>query len=122
MAATRTRAPKARKPGYREPWQGGARAYPEADSLRHLAEAAKRKRKPFDVLVRGIGAEPCASCGIALQDPYHVNPGEARTVQDDGARGYRVVYYPRSRRWVARHYYCSWGALMADVVALGRML
>jgi hypothetical protein len=108
------------RPAFRRPWHDGAAAYYEADSLADLFEGAKRKRNTFDVLVRGIGETPCASCGIALQDPYPVNPGEAPKAHDEGRRGYRVIYSPRTRRWTARHYYCGWADIMRAVVALGR--
>jgi hypothetical protein len=108
------------RPAFRKPWEHGARAYPEADSLEALFEGAKRRRNTFDVLVGGLGEHPCASCGIALQDAYPVNPGGPTMKTDDPSRGFRVIYSPRSRRWVARHYYCSWGALMQGVLELGR--
>lgn len=54
--------------GYREPWQAGAKGYPEADTLVALLEGAKRKRKGFIVHLShsGFGHLPCASCGILV--------------------------------------------------------
>lgn len=107
--------------GYREPWTGGAKAYPEADTPSALVEGAKRKRNTFLVHLShdGFGDMECAVCGRKAGDPYPANEGDTELVTDRYATG---KYHPRTRTLVVMHYYCSWRALMLDVFALGRRL
>lgn len=99
--------------GYREPWQAGAKAYPQADTIEALLEGTKRKRKGFIVHLAhsGFGHLPCASCGIPVGDPYPVNEGDKELRTDTWATG---RYNPTSKRLVPLHYYCSWGVLIRE--------
>ena len=63
---------------------------------------------PFTA-VKGID---CGVCGIALDAPYPLNPGQPKTVTDTSAR---VRHYPK-RGFTAAHYYCGWGALMNQII------
>lgn len=105
------------KPAYREPWQHGAKAYPEADNLEALREGTKRKRKHLMVHLahEGFGHLPCASCGIPIGDKY----GDHLNHQDKWGTGH---YFPKTKRLVVQHYYCSWGTLMNEVIRLGRFI
>lgn len=109
------------RPAYRNPWQHGAKAYPEADTLEALREGAKRKRKTFMVHLShaGFGHYECAKCGIPLGDPYPANKGDSNLVTDKWGTGH---YSPKRKDLVVMHYYCSWGALMNQVIALGRRI
>ena len=106
------------RPGYRGPWQHGAKGYPEADSIEALRDGAKRKRNTFIVHLNhdGFGDLPCASCGIALRDIYAANPGGPLAKQDKWGTG---TYFPKRKRLVVQHYYCSWQTLMSQVLRLG---
>ena len=109
------------KPAFRKPWEHGAKAYHEADTLEALIEGAKRKRNRFMVHLshEGFGHYACAKCGIPVGDPYPVNQGDANLHQDKWATGH---YLPRTKQLVVLHYYCSWGALLQQVIALGRVI
>jgi hypothetical protein len=106
---------------YREPWTSGAKAYPQADTMDDLWEGVRRKRKPLTVHVRhtGLAGIPCAGCGLPLDGPYAVNAGEPATHVDRLGYAY-VDVKPRTGTAIARHYYCAWGAVMADVMKLTR--
>ena len=107
--------------GYREPWTGGAKAYPEADTPEALIEGAKRKRKTFMVHLshEGFGDMPCAKCGIPVGDPYPVNEGDTVLHTDKWATG---NYNPKNKSLAVAHYYCSWAMLMNAVLRLGRII
>lgn len=108
--------------GYREPWTGGAAAYPEADTLDALWAGVARKRRPLIVHVRhtGLPEVPCARCGIHLDKPYPVNPGDTDLVTDE--RGFAYVDVdPTKGEAIPRHYYCAWGATMSEVLKLRRI-
>lgn len=112
----------ATRPAFRRPWEHGAKAYHEADTLSALVEGAKRKRNVFMVRLNheGFGHMKCVKCGIPVGDPYPVNEGDKALHQDKGwATGH---YAPRSKQLVALHYYCSWGMLLNQVFALGRKI
>lgn len=115
MSTTTTR------PGYRNPWEHGAKAYPEADTPEALREGAKRKRKPLMVHLahEGFGHLPCATCGIALRDPYAANQDGPKVHTDQWGTGH---YNPRTKVLIVQHYYCSWSTLMGKVIALGRYI
>jgi hypothetical protein len=103
------------RPGFRNPWQNGAKAYPEADTLEALREGMKRKRKSTIVHLshEGFGNMPCATCGTALSAEY----GDGHS--DRWGTG---TYYPSTKRLIVQHYYCSWQTIMNDVVKLGRYI
>ena len=107
------------RPAYRQPWQHGAYAYPQADTLAALAAGVKRKRKPLTVHVAhsGVGTLPCAACGLPLGGPYRVNVGDDPTTVDSTGYAYGDVS-PKRGTVVLRHYYCAWGALMERVIAI----
>lgn len=109
------------RPAFRRPWEHGAKAYHQADNLEALREGMKRKRKWEIVHLshEGFGHLPCASCGIPVGDPYPVNEGDTVLRQDDSATGH---YFPKTKRLVVQHYYCSWGTLMNQVIQLGRYI
>lgn len=109
------------KPGFRKPWDGGAYAYPEADSFADAHEGFKRKRTSvlFHMPNTGeAGQELCASCGIKLADPYPVNAynGRGQTSTDKWS----------SWNWDAKrkavtggmHYGCSWGSLLTELAKI----
>lgn len=107
---------------YRKPREGHPYAYPLADTLADIIEGRKRARKVETVLVpmSEAGHLVCPLCEIALADPYPLNPGESKMVTDDTFA--RVRHNPRTGEIVGTHYYCGWGALMADIFALGRRM
>jgi hypothetical protein len=103
------------KPAFRKPWQNGAKAYHEADTLEALREGMKRKRNSTMVHLShsGFGDLPCATCGVPLSGEY----ADGKT--DKWGTG---TYYPKTKRLVVQHYYCSWQTLMQDVLKLGRYI
>lgn len=107
--------------GYREPWTGGAKAYPEADTIAALWAGTARKRKPLTVHVAhaALAGVPCAGCGQPLDGPYVLNAGEERTVRDELGYAY-VDVNPRAGTATAHHYYCAWGRTMTEVMKLRR--
>ena len=113
---------KAKRPAFRAPWTNGAKAYAEADTFAALREGMKRKRKTQMVKMPNSGEAgrvKCAGCGVPLRDMYAVNPGEEPSRTDEWSTW---TYYPRHKKAVGMHYYCSWGALMMDIVRLGRSI
>ena len=95
---------------YRNPWTGGAKAYPEADTFADLWEGVKRKRKSLLVHMPNDGEAGdilCASCGIKLRD---IGPDASKPDQWS-----TWTVYPREKKAVAQHYYCSWGSLMQEI-------
>lgn len=104
-------------PSFRKPWEHGAKAYHEADSLAAIVEhGMKRRRVPYTVLIlhksHGVDGVPCAACGEDLAGPY----GDG-----DHVDNYAMVdVNPRSRTMSARHYYCAWGATMSEVAKIRR--
>jgi len=115
MTDTKTR------PAFRAPWTYGAKGYAQADTLEALAIGMKRKRNVQIVRLNNetLGHLQCACCGIALADPYPVNPGDTKTTTDEWGTG---KYFPSTKKLVVMHYYCSWGALMTDIFKLGRAM
>ena len=109
------------RPGFRKPWEHGAKAYHEADTLEALHEGAKRKRKTFMLHVshEGFGHYECAKCGIPVGNPYPVNEGDTALHQDKWATAH---YSPKRKELVVLHYYCSWATLIHQVFALGRRI
>lgn len=103
------------RPAYRKPWEHGARAYHEADTFPALVEGAKHKRDAFVVHMplSAVAGVECGVCHIPLDQPYPVNPGEARTRTDSHAT---VTYYPRTHGYTAAHLYCGWEALMLRII------
>lgn len=103
------------RPAFRKPWEHGAKAYYEADTLEALKEGAKRKRNPFMVhlSLEGFGHLPCGTCGIPLADEY----GDGQ--RDTWGTGH---YSPKAKRLGVQHYYCSWQTLMDQVFRLGRYI
>jgi hypothetical protein len=99
-------------------------------TLKAVATVAKRRRKPFEVMVadRAVGGKPCAHCGIALRDPYYVNEGCRETTTDKphdlrGEGAYRrVTYYPSVKGVLFEHYYCGWAHTLKNVFALAHRL
>lgn len=108
--------------GFRKPWQNGAKAYPEADTLEALWQGVKRKRNRLTVLVRkaALVGRPCGVCGIAVDQPYEVNPGRG-DYRTDGDFIY-VDVNPRAKTAVPKHYYCGWGQLLQQITDLGRII
>ena len=115
MTATATR------PAFRKPWEHGAKAYPQADSLTAMVEGMKRRRNPDTVHVahEGLVGETCAHCGKAFDAAYPANAGapENAWVKDEGGYAY-VDYDPRTKKAVARHYYCAWQGTMKNILDL----
>ena len=112
-------------PAYREPWQHGAYAYPQADTIDAMWEGVRRKRKPLTVHVshEAIGSHPCAACGEPLAGPYPVNPGDPPDEWRTDTIGYAYVdVKPRERVAVPMHYYCAWGVTMRAVLDVSRVL
>lgn len=109
------------RPAFREPWKYGAKGYAQADTLEALAEGMKRKRKMQIVHLShsGFGHIPCACCGIPVGDPYAVNAGDKTLRTDTSATG---KYFPSQKKLVVMHYYCSWGALLNEVLKFGRAI
>lgn len=110
------------KPAYRQPWEHGAKAYAQADTLEALRQGMKRKRnmQMIHLALDGeFGSLACSCCGIALNQPYAVNKGENPTKTDTWGTG---KYYPKSKKLVVMHYYCSWGALLQEIFKLGRFI
>jgi hypothetical protein len=95
-------------------------AYVIADDLDALRVAVKRKRNRGIGKVRNADGLTCVACGIAITDPYPVNPGEAKTRTDKGP--FTVHFDPRAKRFAPMHYLCSWGSLLSDVLKMGRAI
>lgn len=110
------------RPAYRKPWTHGAKAYPQADSLAAMVDGTKRCRKPLTVHVAhaGLVGEKCAGCGGAFDADYTA-PGMTGTTRDELGYAY-VDYDPRTKRAVARHYYCAWAGVMDQVLDLARRM
>lgn len=103
---------------YRKPWTGGAKAYPEIDSLADLEAACYRKRNRFMLHIpRGdaeVDASPCVTCGLRLDEPAPGSKSPDRWTTGTVA--------PKARRIALQHYACSWQTLLTDVFALGRAM
>lgn len=103
---------------YRKPWTGGAKAYPEIDSLADLPAATYRKRNTFIAHIpRGdaeVDALPCATCSQPLGGPAEGS--------DKVDRWTTITISPRAKRYVLQHYVCSWQTLMTDILRLGRAM
>jgi len=110
------------KPAFRRPWEHGAKAYHEADSFDAIREGTKRFRKSLMIHMplSVAGDIPCGSCGINLDQPYELNPGEGDMRTDEAYA--TITYYPKTKRFTAAHYYCGWGALMQRVFDLGERI
>jgi hypothetical protein len=110
----------ATRPAFRKPWQHGAKAYHEADSLAAIRDGLGRLRSPFTVLIHhtthSLDGVPCASCGEDLAGPY--------TLKGSGEpdRYAMVDVNPRHKTYVTRHYYCSWGVVMGNVLKLREVM
>lgn len=106
------------RPTLRKPWTHGAAAYHEADSIEGILAGLGRIRNPFTALIRhethGVDGVPCAVCGLDLAGP---SPG--RDVPDTYAM---VDVNPRTKRCVAKHYYCAWGGVMEKVMELKEVI
>lgn len=107
----------------RKPWENGAKAYPQADTIDDVVEYAKRKRNPFTIHLSHVscGNDPCAACGYPLAGEYPLNPGEPKMVKDTTGYAYCDVN-PRKKTYAVRHYYCAWGHTMNLIHQLGRQL
>lgn len=106
------------RPAFRKPWTHGARAYYEADTFEALREGMKRMRKSHMVHMPNSGEAglmPCASCGVALREPYAVNEGEQPSKADEWSTW---TWLPKQKKAYGQHYYCSWGSLMRDLFDL----
>jgi hypothetical protein len=112
----------ATRPAYRAPWTHGAKAYPEADTLDAMWQGVARKRSPLTVHVAhaGLVGQCCAGCGLPFDAPYPVSPHQPDELTVDRLGYAYVDVSPRKGEAVARHYYCAWGAVMADVMKLRR--
>lgn len=111
----------ATRPAYRQPWNHGAKSYPEADSLDAMWIGIKGKRKPLTVHVAhaGLTGRVCAGCGVAFDAPYPINAGTSMETMVEDRGGYAYVDVdPKKGTAVARHYYCAWGSLMAEVLRI----
>lgn len=92
------------------------------------AFARCRKEQTAYIALKAVAKKPCAHCGIAIGDPYYVNKGDAQTRVDSftviarEGKWAQVRYFPKSKRVILAHYYCSWGALLTDIVTLGHRL
>lgn len=112
------KAEVAARPGFREPWTHGAKAYTQADTFAALREGMKRKRNSRIIHMPNSGEAgdmPCASCGIKLKDPYAVNKGGPLEKTDTYSTWH---YSPKSKSGYGQHYYCSWGSLMEKIVSI----
>jgi hypothetical protein len=98
------------RPAFRKPWEHGARAYHEADSLAAALEGFKRVRTIKSFILKGTTDDPpCGGCGRLLSD----DPAEL-----DSYKGNRCQYHPRTKSISVRHYTCAWGDTLAQVQAL----
>lgn len=107
------------RPAFRKPWEHGAKAYHEADSLAALAEGVKRKRVPLTVLIRhethALDGVACHACGGDLAAPYELCP--------DWADSYAMAdVNPRRGTVALRHYYCAWQGTMAKIMELRELM
>lgn len=101
------------KPAFRKPWEHGAKAYHEADSLEAIGPGIKRLRSPLTVLILhetgALDGVLCDACGEDLAGPYTVRGS-------DEPDNYAMIDVdPRSKTYVARHYYCAWNALLGEI-------
>lgn len=107
-------------PSFRKPWTHGAKAYFEADTFDALREGMKRMRKSHLVHMPNsgeAGLKPCATCGIALGDPYEINRGTGfEHMHTDEWSTW--TWLPREKKAYGQHYYCSWSSLMTRLFDL----
>lgn len=100
-------------PAFRKPWQHGAKAYHEADSLDAIGPGIKRLRNPLTVLIHhsthSLDGVPCDACGHDLAGPY---PAKTSGEPDNHAM---IDVDPRTKTYVKLHYVCAWGALFAEI-------
>ena len=104
---------------YYQPWTGPAAAYPVADTFADLREGTKRKRKKLLVKMPNAGEagdRQCAHCGRLLRDPYPIDGDPDRLSQAEEESSWWV--FPREKRMVGLHYYCSWARIMDRVLDL----
>jgi hypothetical protein len=91
-----------------KPWETKrgirAAAYPIITTKKSLAEYCKRKRVRFTVIFKGsILPHKCAHCG--------------KTIKKDDANLVDVL--PKAKKYAARHYYCAWESLLANILKIG---
>lgn len=102
---------------------------PEAITEADVLKSTKRKRKSYYLRIpldlEPWKSTPCASCGIPLSEAYPLNPSEglkSKMVKDfnpaTGKWTGKIRVFPKSKSYVARHYYCGWGVLMDNVEKL----
>lgn len=107
------------RPAFRKPWEHGAKAYHEADSLAAIEGGMKRKRVPFTVLIHhethALDGVACHACGEDLAGPYEVSGGKADTYA-------MVDVSPKNKTVVIRHYYCAWTSTMNAVHKLHEVI
>lgn len=99
------------RPAFRKPWTHGARAYYEADTFAALRDGMKRSRKEHYVLMPNdgeAGLRPCATCGVALRDPYQSGT-DTQSVW---------TWVPSRKAAYGQHSGCSWSSLIADLFDL----
>lgn len=104
------------RPTFRKPWTHGAKAYIEADTFAALAEGMKRMRKVQTVLMPNTGEagdKPCAACGVSLK---------AASPNGSLDKNSYWTYSPKRRAAYGMHYECSWGAILQQVLDLGRLV
>lgn len=89
---------------------GGYSGYDHADTVADAALAYKRcRRTKMFILADGSPdlSLPCSACGVPLNEWTDDMP--------PGYRGNHVTYDPRTKRFRAMHYTCSWGALLGGI-------
>lgn len=104
------------RPAFRKPWEHGAKAYHEADSLEAVAAGCKRKRAPFTVLIHhsthALDGVACGSCGHDLAGSYPLKgSGEPDTYA-------MCDVDPKRGTFKLTHYYCAWAGVMGEVMKL----
>jgi hypothetical protein len=102
-----------------KPWRDGNRsAYHSVTDLATLAHDGRRLRNELAFIATddALRATPtdCASCGLPIR-PDDDEPNFE-------LRGNRGSFFPRTKTYRLRHYYCAWGVLLGPGGELEKLL
>ena len=88
---------------FKKPWENGACAYHEADSIAEAKKGFSRcsTTKYFILSDKSISKSKI-KCGVC---------GKKITIED----GNRCLYFPKLKKVFPAHYYCAWNSLLADI-------
>jgi hypothetical protein len=88
---------------FKKPWENGACAYHEADSIAEAKKGFSRCRKDhYFILSDKTISKTKISCGVCGKN----------ILPDDGNR---CLYFAKSKKVFPAHYYCAWNSLFKEI-------